>query len=98
MNIVRKLARHAWAAARARLAKVDSKVLAGTVSAVIAGAIADVGLNVNDPVIVAAISVAASAIVGVIVPNAGSGLPDRWTPATQRGASAVDEGTIADIR
>lgn len=79
-------------ALRRLLAPVDPKLLSTIGTAIAAWLVVEVGLDLTSPTGAAAVAVIAAAIAGAIVPNAGSGLIDRWTPAPEQGiAPAVPE-------
>ena len=80
MNAIQRAAVRVLLALRAQLAKVDPKVLQVPITAAITYVVAHIGLDVDDPTVLLAIGIAASTIIGALVPNAATGLDDRWTP------------------
>jgi uncharacterized membrane protein len=81
-DLLRALAQNALAAARAKLAKVDPKVLASGATSAVTWLVVNVGLNVHDPLIAAAIPIVAGALAGFLTSNAASSLPNRWKAPT----------------
>jgi hypothetical protein len=99
--------------ARALLRGVDPKLLGTAATSALAWVALKLGLNVDDPNVVAVIALAAGGLVGVIVPNAASGLSDRWdrtqtpeqtsepsdipSPPTRGEIQAADKDPLAGI-
>lgn len=58
--------------------RIDPKLLATTATAALTWVVVHVGLSADDPAVVLFVPIAVGAIVGWLVPNAASGLTNRW--------------------
>lgn len=65
-------------AVRSIARKIDPKLITTTTSTAVTWVIVKVGLNADDPLVVAVVPIVVGAIVGWLTRNAASGLQDRW--------------------